>query len=120
MTAARYDIVLDKGATFSKKFTWRDAGGSPVDLTGYTAKAQVRLDEDDATAILTFDTEAAPATIVLGGVLGTIVMSQTKATTAGLDTPSTTPLYDLELYDPTGVAIRLIDGRFHIKPNMTQ
>ena len=40
MTAAKYDIQIEQGATFRRVLRWEQSDGTPVDLTGATAKMQ--------------------------------------------------------------------------------
>lgn len=41
-TAASYSMTWTRGATAEEEFTYQDESGSPVDLTGYEARMQVR------------------------------------------------------------------------------
>lgn len=36
------DFTVDAGGTFTRQFVYETTGGTPIDLTGYTAKTQVR------------------------------------------------------------------------------
>ena len=40
--AAVYDITIEQGATFRLSLVWKDSSNVPVNLTGYTARMQVR------------------------------------------------------------------------------
>ncbi len=40
-TAGKLDIVIEQGATWEYPFTWT-SGGDPVDITGFSFKAQIR------------------------------------------------------------------------------
>lgn len=42
---ARYDLTINKGATFAPKFTWKDEEKNLVDLTGYTARMHIREEQ---------------------------------------------------------------------------
>lgn len=116
MPAKQLDITIEQGATFVMNLTWKSAG-SPVDLTGYTAKMQARWSYSDATPLVTFTT--ADNTITLGGALGTISVSG-MATITGLTKPRT-GVYDLELTETaTGKVTRLLQGAAHISPEVTK
>jgi hypothetical protein len=68
MPAKKLDITIEQGAEFVMNLTWKNPAGSPVNLTGYTAKMQARLKYSDITPLVTFSTS--DGTIVLGGALG--------------------------------------------------
>lgn len=45
------DFTVDAGGTLTRKFVYETTGGTPIDLTGYTAKAQVRHSSGGALVI---------------------------------------------------------------------
>lgn len=113
MAAETYNITIEVGADAPNllDLAWRQAGGvTPVNITGYTARMQVRRKFTSEDALLSV-TEASG--ITLGGVLGTIVVGLTAAQTATLplsDSGTIHAVYDLELVSPGGVVTRLIQG----------
>lgn len=71
MTAKVVNIELDPGADTIIEYDWTDPStGLPINLTGYTAKMEVRSKPYDSTVLLSLTT--ANGKIVLGGVTGTI------------------------------------------------
>lgn len=114
--AAKYDIVCDQGATFSRVLTWQDDAANPVNLTGYTARMQVRDEADSSTAALSLTTEN--SRITLGGTAGTITLlvsaTDTAAVTAG------EYVYDLEIVSGAGTVTRLIQGCFTVDAEVTR
>ncbi len=136
MAAGKQDFIIEQGGTWSRVLTWKIAGGNPVDLTGYTARMQLRLTPEDPTIILEFNTTAGPTmgTIVLGGVAGTITLNLTPAQTAGLkyDGPledvvegadsanGKIAVYDLLLTSPTGFVLPLVRGRICLVIGVTR
>ncbi len=94
MEAALEDIVVEKGAVFKDKFVWRDANGDRVDLTGASAKGQIRNLRDGDTLLATFD-------ITLGDALGTIEYSLDADVTKALSFDRA--FYDI-LVSPSGAA----------------
>ena len=125
--ATKFDFVdcgdgnlnsLEQGATFNHKITWNKTllgVVTPVDLTGYSAKMQVRADVGLVPIILELST--ANGRIVLGGVNGSITMIASALVTSAL-TPGLFK-YDLELIAPDGTVTRLIEGFFEIKGQVT-
>lgn len=42
MAAGKYNFTLEQGATTAIQFVLKDGNGTPVDLTGYNARMQIR------------------------------------------------------------------------------
>ena len=114
--AAKYDIVMDQGATFSRAITWQDSQAVPVNLTGYTARMQVRDEVDSASAALSLTTEN--SRISLGGTAGTITLLVSAADTAAVAAGEY--VYDLELVSGSGTVTRLIQGCFTVDAEVTR
>lgn len=111
--AADYPLVIEQGATFLLALTYSDAAG-PVNLTGCSARMQVRSVADNAL-LLTLTTEN--GRIALGGAAGTINLSVDAATTSAL--PLIGARYDFELIFPGGTVLRLLRGAVQICGEVT-
>lgn len=125
MTAGTYHMAVDQGATFRKTVTWKDESGSAVNLTGYTARMQVRASYSASTTVLSATT--ANGKIALGGSLGTISIVLSATETAALSVASPNDfsdafvgVYDLELVAPNGDVTRLLQGSFIVNPEVTR
>lgn len=116
MPAANYDILIEKGATFRLGLTWRDANGTPVDLTNWSARMQIRESINDAEAAV--DLSSPSAGIALGGTAGTISVTITAAQTAALTIRR--GVYDLEVQDIVGNVTRLLQGAVEVSPEVTR
>lgn len=116
MTAGRYDITIEQGATFRLNLVWKDSNGVAVNLTGYTARMQVRRAYGDTVAQLDLTTEN--GTITLGGAAGTIEVVVPATQTD--DLVASKGVYDLELSSGSGEVTRLIEGKVTIKPEVTR
>lgn len=116
MAAATHDILIEQGATFQLNLVWKDSGGTPINLTGYTARMQVRQKIADTNPLLSFTTEN--GAITLGGALGTIAITGLATLTDALTVKS--GVYDLELVSPGGIVTRLIEGAVTITPQVTR
>ena len=108
------NAACEQGATFSFSLTWKDSGGSAVNLTGYTARMKIKKDVEDTSAVLTLTTENGG--ITLGGALGTIALLATATQTGALDAGNY--VYDLEMVLSSTVT-RLIEGNFQVTPQVT-
>ena len=51
MSAGIYNLEILQGETFEKRITWKDKSGNVVDLSGYSAKMQIRNSKSQ-TALL--------------------------------------------------------------------
>jgi hypothetical protein len=112
--AGSYNFTIEQGATFNLLMTWR-IDNVPVNLTGYSARLQARIDVDETETILSLTTGAG---ITLGGAAGTISLDQTATQTALL--PKGEYVYDLELQSSGGIVTRLLQGELNISAEVTR
>lgn len=112
--AGTHNFRANQGETFSKVLTWKDSAGTPITLTGYTAKMQVRL-IPGTTVIIELST--VNGRIVLGGIAGTITLTIAATDSAAL--PPGEYRYDLEMTTGGGVVTRLLEGQFTVKAEIT-
>lgn len=119
MPAGTLNLALEQGATFRKTLTWKT--GTPaaaVDLTGYTARMQLRASPSAATTVVSItDVPSSQGVITLGGVAGTIEIFINDATTTLITAGG---VYDLELIAPSTDVTRLVQGKYTISPNVTK
>lgn len=107
------NLVCYQGATFDYLLTWKTSG-TAVDLTGYTARMQVREEYTSSTAVLSLTSGSG---ITLGGTAGTIVIAASAATTGALEAGDY--VYDLELVN-SDLVTRLVQGKFTVDPEVTR
>lgn len=115
MAAGLYDITIEQGATFQMNLTWKDSTGTPVNLTGYTARMQVRENYEAESTLVSLTSTGGD--IVLGGVLGTIAITIAASATQSLQLDEA--VYDLELVNGTTVT-RLLQGKAVISREVTR
>lgn len=115
-TPAKLKFTIYQGATFRKRLTWTAPGGTPIDLTGCTARMQVRSDVESPTALLSLTTENDG--IVLGGALGTIELYVSDEDTAAITWDG--GVWDLEIVHPGGEVTRLAQGSISVSPEVTR
>ena len=117
MAAFRLDLKLDQGSTNRKLVTWK-AGtpAQPVDLTGCTAKLQVRQTHQALAVLIELSSQT--NTIVLGGALGTIELIFSANSTIGAQW--TQAVYDLEITLSNGDIRRLVEGTITLSPEVTR
>ena len=102
-SAAEYNIYLDQGASWSKTLLLKKADGFSKDLTGYTAKAQIRdrIGDEDVIAEIT-------TTFVPPRKNGELVISLTHEETAEFEFFDA--VWDLFITSPDGVKSKLLKG----------
>lgn len=111
-----YDIEIKQGETFNRLVVWDNEDGSHVDLTGYTAKMQIRKRRTSSDVIIELST--ANGRITLGGAAGTITLTISATDTAALDICQGA-VYDLELTVGSTVK-RLLAGEVSFSREVTQ
>jgi len=116
MSAGIYDIYIEQGATYNQPLVWKDSSGTAVNVTGYTARMQIRKTVDATTIILTLTTEN--GRIIVGGANGLITLLVSAADTAALTTFC--GVYDLEVISPAGVVTRLLEGQVEVSKEVTR
>lgn len=115
MSAGLYKIECEQGATFQLPLVWRQANGQPVDLTGWTAKMDVRKTKQSPTVLVELSTEN--GRITLGGTAGTVELEIPATITAGFEAGAY--VYDLDLMNESTV-YRLIEGSFVVDGEVTR
>lgn len=118
MSAAELDITIEQGANFSRSLIYK-INDTPVDLTDYTAKGQIRF-SPSAEPVAEFDiTFATPRSS------GAFSISLTALDTEAIPTGETATAkesiyrYDLVL-QKAGVVTRILQGRAYISPAITK
>lgn len=114
MAAGVYDITIEQGATFQMNLTWKDSTGTPVNLTGYSARMQVRTTYEAEDTLVSL---VSPTDITLGGALGTIAVVIAASATQLLQIDEA--VYDLELVNGSQVT-RLLQGKATISREVTR
>jgi hypothetical protein len=112
-TAGIYNGVMDQGATWTLTIVYQNPDGTPINLTGYTGRMQLRS-KFDSTAVLTLSTANGGMTIT--GPTGTIDLIAT-ATQMELIDPGIY-VYDLELTSGSTIQ-RLIQGQITVRAQVT-
>lgn len=114
--AGLYNITCQQGATFQRQVTWTDSAKDPYNLTGYTARMQVRANATSNTVIIELTTEN--SRITLGNTAGTVDLLIPAANTTTLTAGQY--VYDLELVSGGGVVTRLLEGNFKVSAEVTR
>lgn len=109
-----YHTICEQGATYQRRIEWA-LNGVPADLTGYTARMQVRTDYSSTAIVVELTTEN--GRIILGGTAGTISLMIPATITAAL-TPGVY-VHDLKLINGSMI-YRLLQGTFSVSQEVTK
>ena len=112
MAAGTYNFTLEQGSTFSRQITVQE-NGTALNLTGYTARMQMRSTHDSSTIALTYTT-----TIASPASNGIVNLSATAAQSAAIE--EGIYVYDLEIESSGGVVTRLMEGKVTVTPEVTR
>ncbi len=109
-----YSPNCRQGETFVRVITWQDGSGALVNLTGFTAKIELRNPQTGTVV----DTFTETTGLALGGPAGTITWTMTATETA-LFTAGALK-YDLRLTSGAGVVTYLLAGLVEVQARVTQ
>jgi hypothetical protein len=108
--ALKANIVIDQGTDFSTSINVTNDDGDIVDLTGYTAAAQMRKHYTSSNSH-NFTTSISAAQ-------GIVTISMTANTTAAITAGRY--VYDCELTSSSNAVTRLVEGIVTVTPQVTR
>lgn len=118
MQPATIDLTIYQGSTFSQAFQWKTGNPpTPVNLTGYTARMQIREKLTSPTPIITLTTENG-GIVITDAENGSFSLEISATDTAALSFKSA--VYDLEFISPSGFVRRLFEGGVTLSPEVTR
>jgi hypothetical protein len=115
---AKLKFTIYQGATFRKRLVWTGPKPAqlPIDLTGCTARMQVRAETESPDVLLELTTENTGITIDgAAGAIGLYISAEdTSAITWG------SGVWDIEIIHPNGEVTRLAQGSVSVSPEVTR
>jgi hypothetical protein len=115
MAASTYHITAEQGTDYTATLTYANSSGTPINITGYSARMQVRRSTGSPDAILTLTNASG---ITLGGAAGTVAIAISSAALAVVAAGNYQ--YDLELVSGAGIVTKLISGDFTVTGEVTR
>jgi hypothetical protein len=113
-----------QGATFGLTITVQDSTGANQDLTGYTARMQMRSAYNSGAAAETLTTANGEISIANSNVSITLVATRTANIYVDLNSSSKPPrtmyVYDLELIDNANTVSKLLYGEVTVYGEVTR
>lgn len=110
-----YDFSVFQGDDKSFSVAYQNPDGSPIDLTGYTARMQARASYDSDAAVLDLSVGDG---LTITPLAGKISVALANAVTA--DIPAGVYVYDLEITSGAGVRKKLIFGKMTVLAEVTK
>ena len=109
--AALSNIYIDQGADFTTVISLTDSNNDALNLTGYSALAQIRKTYGSTTIAATFGTALTTTT-------GQVTLSLTDVVTAAMT--SGRYVYDVLLTDGSGDKTRVLEGQAILTPGVSK
>jgi len=117
-----FDLITDQGSTVNQVFTIKNSARKALNLTGYTARMQVRA--WDRSTSNTVSTVAAEYTtengyMSINGMAGTVTLLIPPSDMESF--PAGSYQYDVEIESAdSGDTTRIIQGKFIVRPEVTK
>lgn len=105
------NLFIDQGADFSITVDVTDSSGDILNLSGYSAAAQIRKTYSSSSASASFGTSIAEAA-------GQVTLTLSDTVTTGLDAGRY--VYDLNITSSGGVTTRVVEGQAIVTPGVTR
>lgn len=114
------DINMDQGSSFNPTFILRNPDKSFFNLTGYTARLQVRETYDSDSFVLELTT--ANGKLVTTPTLGRIQLNMLPSDSSSISFSGElfSGVYDLEVVSASGIVTRVAQGAFNISREVTR
>ena len=112
MSAGKYNLVIDQGSDFALDLVIKQ-GGTALNLSNYSGRAQLRTSVDASSASATF------SVTVSNAANGALKMQLPAATSSGISAGQY--VYDLEIFTANdSIVKRIIQGDVTLTPEVTR
>lgn len=116
MSAGRYNFTIERGATFSRAFTYTSPTNVPIDLSGAAIYMQIRDNYSSVTPAISLSLGS--GITFTNPVLGQFTVLITASQTNGISFAQ--GVYDIEIVYATTTVERILEGRVKVKSQVTQ
>lgn len=126
MAAGKYSFVIEQGSTLDFEIQYKDSNNSPINLTGYSGKMQIRSTIDSATPIITLSSSLAldgtglnfsgsnGTTPPTSGSIGIFISAASSSLFTFINA-----VYDLEITSGSRVT-RILEGNVRLSKEVTR
>lgn len=112
MSAGKFNMVVEQGSTFRKQLQVKGSDGTPVNLTGYQVRGQIRIAFEDVNPTASFTCTITDAVNGIVEIVLTATLTEDLSFTKGV--------YDIELVAPGGAVTRLLQGNVILSKEVTR
>jgi hypothetical protein len=130
MAAGKYNFTIEQGATLDFEIRYTDSNSVPVDLTGYTARMQIRQKKESTTPYISLSStlNSYGTGLNMSGSAGdkSPVSGSIGVYIAAVDSALlnfSRAVYDLEIVSGSGdnaVVTRLLEGKIKLSKEVTR
>ena len=117
MAQGVYNMTIEQGSTFKLSLVYKDSNNAAVDLSGYSARMQIRSTLSASTKLLEVTTAEVDRLWIVPSA-GQLNIKIPHSVTALLS-PSIA-VYDLEIESSDGEVIKLLKGKCRIEGEVTR
>ena len=126
MAAGKYSFVIEQGATLNLELQYKDASGTPINLSDYGGRMQIRPTVGSSTIYITLSSSLEPdgtglnfsgsngQTPPSSGSIG-MYISAVSSSALNFDMG----VYDLEIYSGS-VVTRILEGQIKLSKEVTR
>lgn len=107
------DLLIRQGTTFRREFALTNEDGSVIDLSGHSARMEVRTAHRSPDVLVDWTDQ-----LTIDGEAGSITFTLTAEMTSALEFRGA--VYDMEIEGAAGEVTRLLEGRVTISPEVTR
>lgn len=117
--AVHNDWVLEEGSPFQKTLVWKSDDGSPIDISGWDARMDIR-EKRDPTSTSVLDVDGGGWITITDGPAGefTIDIPASETEALGYKSGEVFP-FDIELDDGSGSPGRVLQGAIQYSREVT-
>lgn len=116
MAATKFDLEIEQGIPYKKKFLVRNEDNSLPNMTGWTARMQFRPYVSSSQVAV--DASTANGKLIIDTGTSSIEINLSEADTTAFT--SLKYVYDLELLDSLSKPIRLLQGSVSVSQEVTR
>jgi hypothetical protein len=126
MAAGRYSFIIEQGSTLSLELQYKDSTGTPINLSGYGGRMQIRPEVSSNTVYITLSSSLQPdgtginfsgsnnSTPPESGSIG-LYISAISSSLLNFDTA----VYDLEIFSGS-IVNRILEGQIKLSKEVTR